>query len=149
LSLPANADHWHHGHAYSSGPYVSFGYNYGYGYPYSFGLGYGYGYGGGPWYGAPYWGPSYGIGVRVNPYPSQRPPKEERSGGEQRSVKMYVYPSGGQSEAQMTEDKYQCHVWAADQSGYDPTNGAGKREDADSYTRAFTACMEGRNYVVK
>ena len=38
---------------------------------------------------------------------------------------------------------------AADESGYDPTNGAGDRDDADSYTRAFTACMEGRNYVVK
>ena len=48
---------------------------------------------------------------------------------------MYVYPAGGQSEAQTSEDKYQCHVWAADQSGYDPTNGAGNRDDAEA-TRA-------------
>lgn len=145
LSLPANADHWHHSPGYSAGPYISFGYGYGgYGYPFSYGFGYGYG----PRYG-PYWGPSYGVGVQIAPSPTPRSQKEQSSGGEQRAVKMYVYPSGGQSEAQLTEDKYQCHVWAADQSGYDPTNGAGKREDADSYTRAFTACMEGRNYVVK
>jgi len=143
MSLPASADHSHHGY---SGPYVSFGYNYGYGYPFSYGFGYGYGYG--PGYG-PYWGPGYGIGVRIDPYRSPRPHSEESSGAQQGSLKMYVYPSAGQSAAQMSEDKYQCHVWAADQSGYDPTNGAGKREDADSYTRAFTACMEGRNYVVK
>ena len=29
LSLPANADHWHHGPGYSAGPYISFGYGYG------------------------------------------------------------------------------------------------------------------------
>jgi hypothetical protein len=146
LSLPANADHRHHS---VSGPYVSFGYNYGYGYPFGYGFGYGvrpYS----PWYG-PYYGPSVGVGVRIDPYRSSRARTEERSSssGQPRALKMYVYPSAGQSEAQTTEDKYQCHVWAADQSGYDPTNGAGDRDDAESYTRAFTACMEGRNYVVK
>jgi hypothetical protein len=137
LSLPASADHRHvHTH-----PYVSFGYSYGY--PY-----YGYGFGYRPWY-DPFWGPRIGVGVRVDPYRSRRARDEERSGGERGAVKMYVYPAAGQSEAQLSEDKYQCHVWAADQSGYDPTNGTGNRDDADSYTRAFTACMEGRDYVVK
>jgi hypothetical protein len=138
-SLPASADHGHH-HGYSQ-PYVSFGYSYGYPFGYGFYR---------PWYGyGPYWGPSVGVGVSIDPYRSSRAPKEERSGGEQRALKMYVYPAAGQSESQTSEDKYQCHVWAADQSGYDPTNGAGSRDDADSYTRAFTACMQGRNYVVK
>jgi hypothetical protein len=143
LSLPANADHRHH--VVHSRPYVSFGYNYGY--PFGYGLGYGYGYYR-PWY-DPFWGPRVGVGVRIDPYRSRRDRTEERSGGERRALKMYVYPAGGQSEAQTSEDKYQCHVWAADQSGYDPTNGAGDRDDAESYTRGFTACMEGRNYVVK
>jgi hypothetical protein len=137
-SLPAHADHGRHG--VHSRPYVSFGYNYGYGYPFGFGYR--------PFY-DPFWGSSYGVGVRIDPYRSRRDRTEDRSGGEQRTVKMYVYPAAGQTEAQLTEDKYQCHVWAADQSGYDPTNGSGDRDDANSYTRAFTACMEGRNYVVK
>jgi hypothetical protein len=124
---------------------VSFGFGYGYpgyGYPY-----YPYGgfyrpYGYGPWYGYP----TIGVGVGVTPRSGH---SEEKSGGEQGALKMYVYPSAGQSESQMAEDRYQCHVWAAGQSGYDPTLGTGKREDADGYTRAFTACMQGRNYVVK
>jgi hypothetical protein len=137
LSLPAHADHRHHVHAR---PYVSFGYSYGYPFGYGFHR---------PWYYDPFWGLSYGVGVRIDPYRSRRVRTGERSGGERRELKMYVYPAAGQSEAQLSEDKYQCHVWAADESGYDPTNGAGDRDDADSYTRAFTACMEGRNYVVK
>lgn len=137
-SLPANADHRHHS-AVHVHPYVSFGY--GYGSPY---------YGGyyRPWYG-PFWGPSYGVGVRIDPYRSREVRTERSSGGEQKALKMYVYPAAGQSETQTSEDRYQCHVWASDQSGYDPTQGAGDRDDAQSYTRAFTACMEGRNYVVK
>jgi hypothetical protein len=137
-SLSASADHRHHSHLR---PYVSFGYSYGY----PFGYGYGYR----PWGYDPFWGPRYGVGVRIDPYRSRRARTEERSAGERRELKMYVYPAAGQSDTQLSEDKYQCHVWAADQSGYDPTNGAGDRDDADSYTRAFTACMEGRNYVVK
>jgi hypothetical protein len=141
-SLPASADHRHHGVVHAR-PYVSFGYNYGYGYPFGYGFGYYR-----PWY-DPFWGPRVGVGVRIDPYRSRRGRTEESASRQQRALKMYVYPAAGQSEAQTSEDKYQCHVWAADQSGYDPTNGAGDRDDAESYTRAFTACMEGRNYVVK
>ena len=54
-----------------------------------------------------------------------------------------------QSAAQTADDRYQCHVWAAGESGHDPTLGAGSRDEADSYARAFTACMEARNYVVR
>jgi hypothetical protein len=67
----------------------------------------------------------------------------------QRALKLYVYPAAGQSDAQTADDRYECHSWAADQSGHDPTLGAGSRSDAEDYTRAFTACMEGRSYVVK
>ncbi len=142
VSLPASADHHHHG-GYHSSSYVSFGY----GYPLGYGFGYGYRPYYSPWYGPGYgYGPSFGVGVQVSPRSAAR---TERSGGEQRALKMYVYPAAGQSAAQTSEDRYQCHVWAADQSGYDPTLGAGKRDDAEGYTRAFTACMQGRNYVVK
>ncbi|HZF27991.1 MAG TPA: hypothetical protein VE907_02640 [Gammaproteobacteria bacterium] len=140
VSLPAYADH--HGHSHTV---VSFGFGYGYPgygspwYPYGgFYRPYGYG----PWYGYP----TIGVGVGVTPHSDRT---EAKSGGEQGALKMYVYPSAGQSESRMAEDRYQCHVWASGQSGYDPTLGTGKREDAGNYTRAFTACMEGRNYVVK
>ena len=35
---------------------------------------------------------------------------------------IYIYPSQGQSEDQMGQDKYECHNWASKQTGYDPTN---------------------------
>jgi len=140
LSSPAYADHPYSG-VYAR-PYVSFGYSYGYpyGYPYGFYR---------PYY-SPWYGPAFGVGVHVGPrYPAPTAPAERTAGGEQRALKLYVYPAAGQSQAQLAEDRYQCHVWAADQSGHDPTQGASDRDAAENYTRAFTACMEGRNYVVK
>lgn len=133
-ALPAEA-----GHGRGVRPHVSFGY--GYGYPVGFY---------GPYYSPWYYGPRFGVGIRVGDrYPVRRVRSERVEEGERRAFKLYVYPAAGQSEAQTSEDRYQCHVWAADQSGHDPTLGAGSRDDAESYTRAFTACMEGRNYVVK
>ena len=125
-SLPAEASHWH------IWPY--FGFSYGAGpYPY------------GPWY-----GPRVGVGVHVGgAYPVHRAPSPAAVPAPQGALKLYVYPAAGQSDAQTSDDWYQCHVWAANQSGHDPTLGAGSREEAEGYTRAFTACMEGRNYVVR
>jgi hypothetical protein len=126
-SLPAEADR----RSPYYGPYVGFGYGFY-----------------GPSYYSPWYGPRLGVGIRLGDrYPARRVRNAER--GEQRALKLYVYPAAGQSEAQTSEDRYQCHVWAADQSGHDPTLGAGSRDEAEGYTRAFTACMEGRNYVVK
>jgi hypothetical protein len=64
---------------------------------------------------------------------------------------LIVYPKNGQSEAQQSTDKFECHRWAAGQTGFDPTQvtGAtapGKRSD---YFRAQAACLEGRGYTVK
>ena len=135
LSVPAYADHRHYRHYFGPTFSVSYGYPY-YGFYRPF-----------PYYG---WGPSYGIGVHVGSrYPARRARTASADDGEQRALKLYVYPAAGQSESQTAEDRYQCHVWAADASGYDPTLGAGRRADAQNYTRAFTACMEGRDYVVK
>jgi hypothetical protein len=134
ISVPAHADHRHYG--YYPRPYVSFGY--GFGSPF-----YPWGYYD-PFY-SPWYGPRVGVGVRVD---GNRARVKEQA-ADPKALKLYVYPAAGQTEAQLSEDRYQCHTWAADQSGYDPTLGTKRREDADSYTRAFTACMEGRNYVVK
>jgi hypothetical protein len=35
---------------------------------------------------------------------------------------MYVYPAKGQSQEQQNQDRYQCHTWAVQQSGFDPSN---------------------------
>ena len=32
-----------------------------------------------------------------------------------------VYPANGQSAEQLERDRYDCHVWAVQQSGYDPS----------------------------
>ena len=133
-SLPAAAAHWH------IAPYFGFGIGVGGPYPYH-----------GPWG----YGPQIGVGVHGGgpyyPGPSAPPAPAPgpAQGAAQGALKLYVYPAAGQSEAQVADDRYQCHTWAAGQSGYDPTLGAGSRDEAEGYTRAFTACMEGRNYVVR
>ena len=40
------------------------------------------------------------------------------------SAAQYIYPTKGQDEAQQDKDRGECHVWAAKQSGYDPTRAA-------------------------
>jgi hypothetical protein len=122
-SLPAEAGQW------TFWPSFTFGYGFA---PY-------------PYY-APY-GPRIGVGVHVAPVAP--PPPVQTAPAPQRALKLYVYPAAGQSEAKTADDRYQCHVWAADESGHDPTLGAGGRDEAEGYTRAFTACMEGRGYVVR
>lgn len=132
-SPAAQADHRHHRHVWGPAVGVTYGYPYWGTYrtfPY-------------------YWGPSYGIGVQLGTrYPARRV-RSARAESNPLAFKLYVYPAAGQSAAQTADDRYECHVWAADASGHDPTLGAGRRADAESYTRAFTACMEGRDYVVK
>ena len=44
--------------------------------------------------------------------------------------KVFVYPSNGQSAEQTDRDRYECHVWAVQQTGVDPS-----RSDANPYER--------------
>jgi hypothetical protein len=68
---------------------------------------------------------------------------------------LFVYPQSGQSEEQQSKDRYECHKWAAGQSGFDPTqSGGGMPPDQsgaarDNYQRAMRACLEGRGYSVR
>ena len=34
---------------------------------------------------------------------------------------IYIYPNKGQTPEQQSQDRYECHVWAANQSGFDPS----------------------------
>lgn len=40
-------------------------------------------------------------------------------------TKVYFYPTNGQSEAQQDRDRYDCYVWAVDQTGFDPARRIG------------------------
>jgi len=44
--------------------------------------------------------------------------------------RIFVYPANGQSPEQTDRDKYECHVWAVQQTGVDPS-----RADASPYER--------------
>src|SRR5215472_16368095 len=37
------------------------------------------------------------------------------------SGQMYIYPQKGQSAAQQDKDRYACHTWAVQQTGFDPS----------------------------
>src|SRR5580704_1274919 len=44
--------------------------------------------------------------------------------------RVFVYPANGQSPEQTERDRYECHVWAVQQTGVDPS-----RADASAYER--------------
>jgi hypothetical protein len=68
---------------------------------------------------------------------------------------VFMYPRNGQSADQQARDRYECHRWAADQTGFDPTRTEGGVASGDArarrgeYFRAMMACLEGRGYSVK
>ncbi len=37
---------------------------------------------------------------------------------------LFIYPSQGQSQEQQNRDRYECHTWAVQQAGFDPTRSA-------------------------
>ena len=46
--------------------------------------------------------------------------------------KIFVYPAHGQSPEQTDRDRYECHVWAVQQTGVDPS-----RPDVNPYARVI------------
>jgi hypothetical protein len=112
-------------------PHVTVGL--GFGFPFRYYAPYAYS----PWV-YPYPAAPYAVPVPVPVAPAEKP-----------AADLYVYPEAGQNADQVSRDRTQCHDWAAGESAYDPQ--AVKRQKADdlaNYDRAFTACMEGRNYSV-
>ena len=69
--------------------------------------------------------------------------------------RIFIYPRQGQTEKQQADDRYACHRWAVEQTGFDPTQSSGAMPEAQKtarqadYQRAQTACLEGRGYTVK
>lgn len=89
-------------------------------------------------------------------YEVVQPPQGIASGSTQppASNQLFVYPRNGQSQQQEDKDRYECHHWAVQQTGFDPTvNGGGvpaeqNAQKRDQYFRAEVACLQGRGYSV-
>jgi hypothetical protein len=108
------------------------------------------------------WSPArYGY-VVTDPPPAAVPAEEDESGsaaveqsdeGSGSAANVYVYPRNGQSEEQTSNDRYECHQWAASQTGYDPTTTTPETQSSptadDDYRRALIACLDARGYSVK
>jgi hypothetical protein len=68
---------------------------------------------------------------------------------------LFIYPKQGQSKEQQATDRYECHRWAVEQTGFDPSKPGGDvpaDKHADKrieYQRAMKACLEARNYSVQ
>jgi hypothetical protein len=73
--------------------------------------------------------------------------------GDASAGRMYVYPKQGQTAEKQASDEYECHRWAVNQTGFDPSaaaagQGTGPTARSD-YGRAQNACLEGRGYTVR
>jgi hypothetical protein len=61
---------------------------------------------------------------------------------------VYVYPRNGQTEQQMSNDRYECHAWAVNETGFDPTRQQ-NQGDPQEYRRAMVACLDARGYSAR
>jgi hypothetical protein len=83
------------------------------------------------------------------------PAKNASVSTETASSEPYIYPKNGQSTEQQATDRYECHRWAVNETGFDPTMPAGgvasdqATDQRAAYFRAIAACLEGRGYSVK
>jgi hypothetical protein len=111
------------------------------------------------WYGgAPYYYANdtyYQWDAGQNGYEVVPPPGEQGADASTQpppSDQLFIYPQYGQSAEQQSGDEYECHHWAAGQSGFDPTQPGGSTAGPDArqaYQRAMRACLEGRGYSVR
>lgn len=94
----------------------------------------------------------------VNGYEVVEPPPDADRPGTAPSApteNFYIYPKSGQSPQQQAADRYECHSWATQQTGFDPTQAGGsvpppeRNAKRAQYRRAMAACLEGRGYSVE
>lgn len=92
----------------------------------------------------------------LNAYQVTEPPvTESQSLPPYSADELFIYPKQGQSEQQQADDRYACHRWGVEQSGYDPTQPPSKESVSalsrlrEDYQRAMKACLEGKGYSVR
>jgi hypothetical protein len=165
---------FHGGYGFRGGYYGGWRGGYGYGwrggfYPWGWGAGLGLGlyfatlpyyYSTYWWGGVPYYyadNTYYTWDTDVGQYRTVSPPvglqNQGGAPGPQGSTQsdLIAYPKNGQSQDQLGKDKFECHKWAASQTGFDPTQvgGGSAPGNRSDYFRAQAACLEGRGYSVK
>ena len=113
----------------------------------------------------------YSWNAAAGEYETIRPPPEVESQvapQEATAGDLFVYPKNNQNADQQARDRYDCHRWATNQTGFDPTQPQGVPASASmpapdpvvagpgaapanrqDYLRAQTACLEARGYSVK
>lgn len=113
------------------------------------------------WYGIPYYYANdtyYAWDAGRSAYQVVTPPAGMDGGATTQapaSDHLFAYPNKGQSDAQQQTDRNQCHQWAAEQTGFDPTRPAGGVSASEAvrkwndYMRADATCLEGRGYTVR
>jgi hypothetical protein len=110
--------------------------------------------------------PSYYYPPPANSYPppapaynyppqggvTQSPPLAGQITGGQ----IFIYPRQNQTEQQLVTDRTECHNWAMDKTGYDPTKPPPTdmpaqeiAQKSSDYHRAMGACLEGRGYSMR
>ncbi len=62
-----------------------------------------------------------GLGGCVTAPPPPPPPPPAAYAGPPVNTTVYAYPQQGQSPEQQSKDRYQCSVWAVQQTGFDPS----------------------------
>ncbi len=94
------------------------------------------------------------TGYEVVPPPEGAAAAQEGGPGPE-SDNVFAYPRNGQSAEQQATDRYECHKWANEQTGYDPTQAGGGVSGSDAatkrsdYFRAMMSCLEGRGYSAR
>ena len=96
---------------------------------------------------------------RPNGYVVVEPPEGARRASDDGYVasqeQIYIYPRKGQSAQQQSKDRYECHAWARDETGFDPTRQFADLSDEEiddmrsDYHRAMGACLDARGYTVR
>ncbi|WP_240201718.1 DUF6515 family protein [Pseudomonas sp. PDNC002] len=78
------------------------------------------------------------------------PPQQQPVAVAQTGYDVIAYPMYNQGPDQQARDRYECHGWAVQQSGFDPASAsyAPPAYVADNYRRALGACLSGRGYSV-
>jgi hypothetical protein len=81
------------------------------------------------------------------------PPAPDSAQGDAQGGDLMIYPKNGQTKEQQAADQFECNNWAKGQTGFDPTQpGGGAPGNADAarsnYSRAMSACLQGRGYQV-
>ncbi|MEG0245956.1 MAG: DUF6515 family protein [Pseudomonas sp.] len=86
--------------------------------------------------------------VVVSPPTVSVPPQQPQAMAN--SYDVQAFPVSGQSQEQSDRDRYECHRWAVQQSGFDPSTAsyAPAIQVVDIYRRELGDCLSGRGYSV-